>query len=143
MGYWTKRYVDGNSIIGDDILVSRNLISWSKTSLENMIGAEIEDSGIKLEITGIGSYWQSDTYISNFSSPKSQRVKRRIERFIDVNDKFFCYRNQNNSGKISFNQRIENEKYVSIPPSWINKWFILELDIVTKQISYYIRDGKL
>ncbi len=69
---WTKYFADGTSI--------SEPASWSQTSLSNLIAVELIHNGIRIALTGLTEYWQSDRFVFTPSSGKSEILTRRISQ---------------------------------------------------------------
>jgi hypothetical protein len=145
MGYWTKYFSDGTKYIGDDIAIQKKEASWSKSRLSNFVGVDLCHDNYMIKIVGYGDYWQSDTYEIGVGINGSCMVKRRIEKKINSHDTSFRYSCTPDKYFVSFFPG--SDTHIGIPnPApqlWIDKWFILERDLQTKQTVFYIKDSQI
>jgi len=142
MGQWTKYYADGTSYTATDDAVGKGVASWRNSRQLGMIKAELIHDKARLEIIGLGEYWQSDTYNCVFPGSKTQLTKRRIEKLVDITDMFYFIEQDDKGLKIVFNTQCENFGSKAVPQDWKGKWIVAELDIRAKKYSYYVRGDR-
>jgi hypothetical protein len=117
MNGWIKRYSDGSRYIGDDREVYAGRASWTKSSMQNLVRVDLVVNGEVRFLSGVGPYWQSDTFESVFPGG-SCIIKRRIQRQISPGD-------------------------IGHTPEEIGKWSTLEYDCRTKQWSCRLTEGRI
>lgn len=146
MGHWIKYYYDGQMYFGDDKAIQEKKASWTLSKNDGIIKVELVHQLYKISIQGTGEYWQSDTAeveIGDYTQPKV--IQRRIEKKIEPHEYYLYYKESPNQVEVCFPscdkdlsgykiQRLENV---------VGKWFILEIDLKTRQIRHYIRSEKI
>lgn len=148
---WSKLYKNNTTLTEPQ--------SWSRTSLDDMIGAEIVHNDKKLAIYGQGKYWQSDTFeteVVPFGSPPQRLVARRIEKCVE--DFSFARITQDEFGMLfDFNDKLDGFRNdtilfgdiwapVDIKTNLILKfpiWLILELDLKHNTMLFYTSKEKI
>lgn len=153
MGYWVKLFETGKTVSGTDKDVNAGLASWSQSRLDKMVGADLYHKDIHhdihISVRGKGDYWQSDTLEAVFPFNLSRTVKRRIEKQINVEDAWFSIYQKDSTAVITFGTLSDTVHYTSpdiikfCQKEDINKWLILEVDVCTYQIKYYISDNRI
>lgn len=144
MGHWIKHFADGSKLIGSDEDVKKGTASWSKTSLDNMVGAELVHGDFHLTIQGPGKYWQSDTYEALMPGPGCRLIKRRVERLIEPSDNFMRMQIGLRAGYVNFCPDLScGGFFYKIKPYEYNHWLILECNLVTKLVEFNIRSDRL
>lgn len=135
---WTKLYSTGETISEPN--------SWSRTTLDNMIGCTLIHRDLKVEIYGPGEYWQSDTYVANLEEGISgaRLTKRRILKFIDNIHVGKILKSDDHSFSINFYVEVNkptpsNLKLINVFPSW----FVAEIDILSNKVSYYLSKNRI
>lgn len=142
MGYWLKEYMNGTSLLGEDSLVEKKYLSWSRSPMEGIDSVQLGHDGYILRIEGPGHFWQSDTFEATFPNPKPTVVKRRILRQVHISDQFIQVFNGKGLLRIAFNKNIDSSKFMAIPPSWLNKWLVLEYDVGKGEARFFIQEGR-
>lgn len=143
MNGWTKYFADGTKYTATDYSILTKTASWRNSRNTDIVAVELEYGPFKLRIDGVGQYWQSDTYESVYPGPASKLTKRRIEKYIEPTDRFYCCYRDNNCLKVCFNSSIEGGRHQAIPKKWIGQWIILEYDVATRKAIYYLRSKKV
>lgn len=145
MGYWLKKFADGTEVRGTDRAVYMKAASWSKSRLDSLVEVELEHHGKTLQLVGLGTYWQSDTYESTYPGPRTSIVQRRIERRIEPSDTHMRIARGNTLFRIEFNDNRVGEGGVfqKVKKEWHGKWLILEMNLKTQQLRYYIRSERI
>jgi len=144
MGYWLKYFIDGSTYRGTDAAVAAKKASWRKSPSCNMTGVELVQGQCKLEIHGLGTYWQSEQMESTFPRTNTIRIRRRIERKIVVTDTHFRVVAGPGGTKIVFNGRpLGNGHWFPVKKTMHNKWLILEYDMRTKRARYFFKDNRV
>lgn len=142
MNYWVKKFISDKEI-GTDKDIKLKKASWSNGRLDNMVGAELHHNSQHLYISGIGNYWQSDTYEVLMYNSTPKLVSRRIEKQITNQDLYFKYIIGPNKLEMTFNTVLNIAgKLVKIESDWINKWLVAEMDVNTHHLKYYISDKR-
>jgi len=140
---WTKFYADGTKYEGSDLHVKAKVASWRNSKSNEMVAACIEHGGFCMRINGLGDYWQSDKYEVDYPRNNAVLLRRRIEKRIDVNDKYFRLLKKDNLMCITFNGQPDGGRHYPVPAKWRNKWLILEYDLKLKEARYYISDNQI
>lgn len=142
MGKWTKHYKDGSSYVGEDNACRFGLASWTKSKATDIDHVQIEHNGYLISLAGDGEFWQSDDFEALVGDKNSKTVRRRISKMITPTDKFYSYVVLDKSAYITLNSGGQGRVYSFTRQDW-GKWIVLELDLVKKTFTHYIRDAKL
>jgi hypothetical protein len=149
MGYWLKSFEDGEIIQGTDKDIDAKVVSWSQGRLDGMNGVDIHHNDICLGLVGKGKYWQSDTIEVIFPFELNHIIKRRIEKQINSDDTWFSVYRKENNMIISFGTISDTIRYTSpdiitfCQKENVGKWLVLEMDVRTCELKYYISDNKV
>jgi len=141
MGQWIKTLATGVKIVGEDSATTAKLVSWSRTPNDDLLQVSLEHQGFTLEIVGLGTYWQSDTYEAAYPGPQSVLIQRRIEKKIEATNQVFRIIQQPKLLRAVFDNMIVG-KAVPIQKAWVGQWLILEYDLRTASARYYVRGKK-
>lgn len=136
---WKKLFADGTEICEPS--------SWSRTSLDNVIGVTLNHKDCNVAIYGVGNYWQSDTYINNLNwgISGSRLVKRRISKYLDNISVGQIIINDQNNFKINFDVVVNAHKD---PPNLVlyndvPTWFIVEIDVIKENVLCYLSKDRI
>jgi len=144
MNYWLKRYVDGTEIKAIDSVAQ---VSWRKTPLKNIVEVEAELNNFKLKISGVGNYWQADTFEAVFPGPKSSLIKRCIQKELTSLDHYFVLTREPRATTVSFNAHLPSQDcnilVRQIDTTLHGSWLILEYDLRSDSFKYYFRSSKI
>ena len=144
MGKWTKIFADGTELVGTDVDVKRRKVSWRNSESKGIVRVTLDHQKLKLIIDGLGEYWQSDTYESEFPSGKTTLVKRRIMKKIGPTDTIVCIRKTSTSVALHFEsfQPRPGEKTVIVNEALVGQWVVAEMDLLQKGAYSYIAPDK-
>lgn len=140
---WIKKYTNKAPLLGADTDVYTGKVSWSKTQLDNMIGAALQHKGKIIEIAGVGNYWQSDTLQVEIGSTKKSFVSRRLKKQILSENKFLIIKETPNKFLCYFANSIKKDPNITVVPvdeKSIGKWFTLEMKAGNLAIAYFYTD---
>lgn len=145
---WIKYYTDGTFTDGNDYSVKHKLASWTKSRNIDIIKTEMDFNNKKLCIVGLGEYWQSDLMTATFKVGRVEGayVSRRIMKLISSTDKFVEIHQTDTSLLARFlpsTQLPKADKFIVLEDRDINKWLILELDLVNSCSKFYFSDVKI
>lgn len=145
MNGWIKHFADSTKVIGDDLSVQRKEVSWRKSKSEGMLAAEIQHDGTSCIIYGPGPFWQSDGYESCFPGFETKLVKRRVEIQIQSSDKHlrFEFRPNQSSYAIAVDGGALSGSIMEVPSHWHGKWLVLEYDVSSRNVKYYVSENKI
>jgi len=123
---WTKFYKSSSSFhpISEPS-------SWSRTPLSNISHVTLKEDRWICTLTGItgdAKYWQSDDFIQSSSENKPTMIKRRIEIQAD---------------EIEYDIAFEDFRDLDKKKLSNNEWFIIEIDLIEKQIITYTSPNKI
>lgn len=142
MGYWTKYFTDGTELRAEDSEVSRGLKSWSKTNCY-LLGATVNHGGV-LELLGLGEYWHSETYEVSTNDLTPTLIKFRLEKKILVSDTLYSmWKDGDNGLVVRIGDKPWHGQTRTMPPGTVDKWFVLEYDLVTKSVRTYFSSEKV
>jgi hypothetical protein len=141
MGGWGKKFIDGKNLHADSSEVERGLKSWSKT--ECRLSSAYVSFGYTLEMSGVGDYWQSETYEMSGSATRPTLIKFRIERKITVSDIAYSMTSTIHGTTLHIGPKPVYPQARSMPPGSVGKWLVLEYDLVTKSIRTYFSSEKI
>lgn len=144
MGYWLKHFIDGSTYRGTDADVAVRKASWRMSPCVNMMGVELEQDGCKLEIFGLGEYWQSEQLETAFPQSSSFHTKRRIERKVSPGDTHYRVVSGPGGVKVVFNGGLlENARWFPVNKDLYGKWLVVEYNMRTKTARYFFKDNKV
>jgi hypothetical protein len=135
---WTKLYSSGERISEPQ--------SWSRTSLDSMIGTELIYNNLMIGIYGPGQYWQSDQYEVDikYGTNYPTMVKRRLLKYIDTVSAGVIENRLPDSYKVHFGDiKVNEENKDFIFVSKVPLWYVLELNLKTNKLTYYYSDCKI
>jgi hypothetical protein len=148
---WVKQFSNLSSIIGCDAHVDKGMVSWRKSSLENIVEVSLYHCGpiglIQAHINGLGSFWQSDDLIAPMrlnSTVTGTRTVRRIQKQISETDNFIYVHQEQDTLYLYVTTDQDQSKldksYTQIQtyPDQIGMWLTAEIDIITNQLKWYI-----
>ena len=140
---WIKYFTDNTQEIGSDQAVSARAASWRHGRLSGMVGTSVEYDGFTLRLSGLGTYWQSDTMEVAWPNTHASTLRRRISRYINPQDTLVRYRIRDNEMVAVFNQELDEGRCILIPKPWHNKWFVLEYELSTRKPRFYVSDKQI
>jgi glutaredoxin-related protein len=147
MNFWKKLFPD-QDIYGTDEDVKMKRASWRNSRSEGQIGVQL-CHGWNLAIYGSGEYWQSDTLEAVFPESSIRYTARRIMKKVETHDRFWATLKTVHGFDVLFFPCVpENaeqySEFSAIPPLWIGRWFVLELDLTQKpkRPHFYISGDK-
>ena len=156
---WAKCLASKGIIFGEDALVDSQKVSWRKTDLDNLIGVSLAhvfpSFSLQGSISGLGNFWQSDSYCASFGvnqTFRGVREKRRIQKKLTPEDGFLDV--YSNSGEIhiftqesiaKLSDSIENytRNLLVLNKNHYNLWVIIEIDIFQKDIKWYLSPERI
>jgi len=142
MGRWTKTFVDRSTYVGEDSDIDSGEASWRNSRLIGMTYASVDDGGQHIELGGFGEFWQSDMYEAKVDG-NCFRIRRCIMRQVTLSDRCYDIRVENGGHQVHFSAALfPANTRKAIPSEWIGKWYVLELDLRTREISTYMRNSK-
>lgn len=143
MGHWIKIYRDGSRYVGDDRSVSLGEKSWRNSSNENIRSVSLYHGKQILHIGGPGEFWQSDRYEADMETGRAKLILRRIERQISPSDKIILIHRDKNTLIVGIQEEFSVEQYFITVDERVGQWMILEMDLKTKELSYYFNNTKV
>ena len=145
---WVKFFTDGTIEEGWDSLIKNKQASWRGGRNKDIKEVSLVHNGLVATIVGEGIYWQSDDWeVALFTSP-GYIVKRRIGKQINDSDNFLClYPDMDNGIILVFLDQLDETQVDSCVHTFEDRqrgqWVFLELDVLTNQIGWYIREDKI
>lgn len=149
MNGWTKYYSNDTNLVGSDLDVEQELVSWSESSLDNMIACDLSHNDYFLKINGIGNYWQSDDYILDLSQPSGSpgtRICRRLQKQIDASEqyaKLIQHSVDKNFEVITYNEEQQDINGIVELATLTGKWLTLEIDLINDYVRFSILDSQV
>lgn len=142
MDYWIKYYIDGKRIYGNRFDKQHQLVSWSKTPLDNINRVELIVDNQKIGIYGTGEFWQYDTYEANSSTGKSVLISKSIQRLVWPCDLIIGFSKDNYVSFLKYEDIKNLHKFtpiIHILPKEYGSWFTWTYNKLTKSLSYSFR----
>lgn len=149
---WIKYFSDSSRLLGDDNSVDKKLVSWRRDQNKPMVAGSVsqsyKDVTITAEIRGPGLYWCSDDLIAPMarnSNVTGTRVARRIEKRLSEEDKFLMI----SHGPVSLivstvvDLSLPLARTIPLPKNSENNWLIVELDLKTRDLFWYISEVRI
>ena len=147
MGFWIKYFADETKYIATDRDIKLRKSSWRNSRNTEIVKVELGHGNNRIALSGIGEYWQSDTMEVRLGDSSPTVVKRRIQKKIEDDDG--CFYIEKGTGELVSSIVINPISYAIGQGVYLlnqqdkGKWFILELDVKNKAVTYYFSDVKI
>ena len=151
---WTKHLATGGKIIGLDYEVMAKKVSWSKTTLSNLVSCQFQFDHCFIEINGVGEFWQSDdleVIRSDGITVDPFYMVRRLQKKIiggSLGDRWLVIRQDTpHNLKLTFMSgapmyTMENMKVISVR-DLDGKWLTAEIDAQKLTTRYYFSERRI
>jgi hypothetical protein len=144
---WIKHFIDSSiySATDDDIFKQR--VSWRHSRFDGLCKVDIlHNNSIVLSLSGLGEFWQSDSFEVILGANNPQPIKRRVQKQITQKDLMFTVNRENDILTIEILSTLPKRMYQETHPLALRhtgQWLTLEYSVPHHRSNFYLSDIKI